>query len=252
MDQAYSTTRKAPLHGITYAEAFKVWVKIAMLSFGGPAGQIAVMHRILVEEKKWVSEERFMHAMNYCMVLPGPEAQQLATYIGWLLHKTLGGLTAGILFVLPGFISILVLSILYAGFQEMTLVQGIFFGIKAAVLAVVVEAVVRIGKRALKTPPMYLIAAAAFIAIFFFNVSFPLIVGTAALIGYLGGKYAPERFATVKFHQAAGSHPAAIDAMFEAGDAEHTKPSLARAVRVSVLAGAVAGALGRPVVFPRS
>jgi chromate transporter len=234
MNQTYSVAGKVPSHGITYAEAFKVWVKVAMLSFGGPAGQIAVMHRILVEEKKWISEERFMHAMNYCMVLPGPEAQQLATYIGWLLHKTLGGLTAGILFVLPGFISILILSILYAGFQELTLVQGIFFGIKAAVLAVVVEAVVRIGKRALKTPPMYMIAVAAFIAIFFFNVAFPLIVGAAALIGYLGGRFAPDRFATVKFHQAIDSKPAAIDAMFEAGNAEHTRPSFARAVRVSL------------------
>lgn len=219
-------------HGIRFSEALKVWVRVALLSFGGPAGQIAVMHRILVEEKKWVSEDRFLHALNYCMLLPGPEAQQLAIYIGWLLHRTHGGLIAGILFVLPGFISILVLSILYAGFQELTLVQGIFFGIKAAVLAVVVAAVIKIGKRALKTSPMYAIAAAAFAAIFFFDVAFPLIIVTAVLIGFLGGRFYPERFATVKFHQTKDSSTPAIDAMLEQSRPEHTRPSLARAVRI--------------------
>jgi chromate transporter len=123
-------------HSVSFREALAVWLRVAALSFGGPAGQIAVMHRILVDEKRWISESRFLHALNYCMLLPGPEAQQLATYIGWLLHRTAGGLVAGTLFVLPGFVSVLILSILYAGFQELTFVQAIFFGIKAAVLAV--------------------------------------------------------------------------------------------------------------------
>ncbi len=133
-NQLFMTTN-APKHSVTLRDAFWVWVKVAIYSFGGPAGQIAVMHRILVEEKRWVSENRFLHALNYCMLLPGPEAQQLATYIGWLLHKTIGGLVAGILFVLPGFISILVLSIFYAGFQDTTFVQALFFGLKPAVMA---------------------------------------------------------------------------------------------------------------------
>lgn len=133
---------------VSFAAAVRVWAKIGLLSFGGPAGQIALMHRILVEEKRWIDEGRFLHALNYCMLLPGPEAQQLATYIGWLLHRIKGGLVAGILFVLPGAAVILLFSILYAGFQQLPLTQAIFFGIKAAVLAVVIEAIVRIGKRA--------------------------------------------------------------------------------------------------------
>lgn len=149
--------------GIPFRDAVKVWLRVAALSFGGPAGQIAVMHRILVDEKQWIDERRFLHALNYCMVLPGPEAQQLATYIGWLLHGTRGGLVAGSLFVLPGFLSILVLSILYAGFRDLTAVEGLFFGIKAAVLAVVVQALIRISRRALKNAWMYALAAAAFV-----------------------------------------------------------------------------------------
>ena len=132
-------------HGIGFGDAVRVWVRISLLSFGGPAGQIALMHRVLVDEKKWISESRFLHALNYCMLLPGPEAQQFAIYVGWLLHRTLGGLVAGTLFVLPGAIVILLLSILYAGYQDLSFVQAIFFGIKAAVLAVVIEAVLRIG-----------------------------------------------------------------------------------------------------------
>jgi chromate transporter len=176
---------------VRFGEAFRVWLRIGLLSFGGPAGQIALMHRILVDEKQWISEARFLHALNYCMLLPGPEAQQLATYVGWLLHRTVGGLVAGILFVLPGAVVILVLSILYAGFRDVTLVQALFFGIKAAVLAVVIEAVIRIGKRALKNRAMYAIAAAAFVAIFFLEAPFPLIVIGAAVIGFIGGKMRP-------------------------------------------------------------
>ena len=181
---------------VGFREALGVWVKIGLLSFGGPAGQIALMHRILVEEKRWIDEARFLHALNYCMLLPGPEAQQLATYIGWLLHRTLGGLAAGLLFILPGAAVILVLSILYAGFQEVILVQAVFFGIKAAVLAVVVEAVLRIGRRALKNAAMYGIAGAAFVAIFFLAVPFPLIVLAAGLIGLIGSRLAPDHFVT--------------------------------------------------------
>jgi chromate transporter len=164
---------------------------VAIQSFGGPAGQIAVMHRILVDEKRWVDEPRFLHALNYCMLLPGPEAQQLAIYLGWLLNRTPGGLVAGTLFVLPGFLAILALSVLYAGFQETAFVTGLFFGLKPAVMAVVVEAVVRIGKRALKNRVMVGFAAAAFIGIFFFEVPFPIIVVAAGLLGWLGGKWIP-------------------------------------------------------------
>ncbi|TRC75138.1 chromate efflux transporter [Mesorhizobium sp. WSM4307] len=177
-----------PAHGIPFGEAVRVWARVAALSFGGPAGQIAVMHRILVEEKRWIGETRFLHALNYCMLLPGPEAQQLAIYIGWLLHKTKGGLVAGILFVLPGVVAIMALSWIYAIFGNVGAVQALFFGLKAAVLAIVLEAVVRIGKRALRNNVMVALAAAAFVAIFFFRLPFPLIILTAAVIGYIGGR----------------------------------------------------------------
>jgi len=169
---------------IPFADAFKAWLKVAALSFGGPAGQIAVIHRIFVDEKKWVGEGRFLRALNYCMLLPGPEAQQLATYLGWTLHGIRGGLTAGLLFVLPGFLSILALSILYVAFREVPFVSGVFFGVKAVVLAIVIDAVRRIGARALKTRAAWSIAAAAFIGIFFLDVRFPVIVIGAGLLGY--------------------------------------------------------------------
>lgn len=159
-------------HGVSFREAVRVWVRVALLSFGGPAGQIAAMHRILVEEKRWIGETRFLHALNYCMLLPGPEAHQLAIYIGWLLHRTLGGLVAGTLFVLPGLISLGVLSWVYATFGEIGSVQALFFGLKAAVLAVVLEAVLRVGRRALRSRVMVGIAALAFIGIFIFGVPF--------------------------------------------------------------------------------
>ncbi len=189
-------------HGVLFREALWVWCRVAALSFGGPAGQIAVMHRILVDEKRWVSENRFLHALNYCMLLPGPEAQQLAIYIGWLLHRTLGGLVAGVLFVLPGFVSILGLSILYTTYHDVTVVEGIFYGLKPAVVAVVFEAVARIGKRSLKNRVMVLVAAAAFVAIFFLEVPFPVIVLSAAAIGYVGGKLWPDTFVVIKGHAA--------------------------------------------------
>src|ERR1700704_2675309 len=151
--------RYAPAHGVSLREAFQVWLRVACLSFGGPAGQIAVMHRILVEEKGWISEERFLHALNYCMLLPGPEAQQLATYIGWLMHRTLGGIMAGGLFVVPGIVSIMALSYVYAGWGNVPIIAALFFGLKAAVLAIVIEAVVRIGRRSLKNQALIGLAA---------------------------------------------------------------------------------------------
>lgn len=221
-------------HDVSFREALVVWLRVAALSFGGPAGQISVMYRILVEEKKWISESRFLHALNYCMLLPGPEAQQLVTYIGWLLHRTAGGLVAGLLFVLPGFISILALSIVYAGFQEFSIVQAIFFGIKAAVLAVVVEAVLRIGKCALKNGYMYLIAATAFVAIFFLDVSFPLIIIAAALTGLIGSCLHPGKFVVIEGHQPeAGVTTQAVDAMLHDHQQHHVRPTLGRTVRVA-------------------
>ncbi len=168
----------------SFGEALKVWFKIGCLSFGGPTGQIAMMHRILVDEKKWIDEPRFLHGLNFCMLLPGPEAQQLATYIGWLMHGVRGGLVAGILFILPGAFVMLGLSLLYVLGSGVSWVDGALFGIKAAVLVIVVEALIRIGKRALKTRLLLGLAAAAFIGIFFLALPFPVIIGAAALIGY--------------------------------------------------------------------
>ncbi len=173
-------------HGISFGEALRVWLRIAALSFGGPAGQIAVMHRIIVDEKRWLSEARFLHALNYCMLLPGPEAQQLATYIGWLMHGVRGGLVAGLLFILPGIIAIMALSYIYALFGSVGFVAAFFFGLKAAVLAIVIEAVVRVGKRALKNLVMKGLAVSAFIALFIFNAPFPLVILAAGLIGFIG------------------------------------------------------------------
>ncbi len=219
-------------------EAFKVWLKIGLLSFGGPAGQIALMHRMIVEERHWIDESRFLHALNYCMLLPGPEAQQLATYIGWLLHRIAGGLIAGILFVLPGALVMLALSIAYAMYAEIPIVAAAFLGIKAAVLIVVVEAALRIGKRALRTPPMYLIALAAFVAIFLFAVPFPAIVAGAALIGFVGGKVKPEKFIVIKGQKAGGDGEASvIDRMAARGELDHTAPSARRSVFLLVLFG---------------
>ncbi len=173
---------------VTLRQAFWVWLRIAMLSFGGPAGQIAVMHRILVDEKRWIGEQRFLHALNYCMLLPGPEAQQLATYIGWLMHRTKGGIVAGVLFIIPGAIAIMALSWVYVLYGRVGIVSALFFGLKAAVLAVVLQAVVRIGGRALKTAPARLLAAAAFVLIFFLGAPFPLIVLGAGLVGWWSGR----------------------------------------------------------------
>ncbi|MEO8020062.1 MAG: chromate efflux transporter [Pseudomonadota bacterium] len=181
---------------VSFAEATRTWVRVGLLSFGGPAGQIAVMHRILVEEKRWIDEQRFLHALSYCMLLPGPEAQQLATYIGWLLHGTRGGLTAGLLFVLPGFIAIMALSIAYVLWQQHPLMLGLFLGLKAAVIALVIQALLRIGQRALRSAAARSVAVLAFVAIALLHLPFPLIVLGAGALGYLRARAGRGTFAT--------------------------------------------------------
>ncbi len=188
MDTAIPSVSGPP---VSFAEALRVWFKIGCLGFGGPAGQIALMHRILVDEKKWIDEPRFLHALNFCMLLPGPEAQKLATYAGWLLHGVRGGLAAGILFVLPGAFVMLGLSLLYALGRGVPVVDGALFGIKAAVLVIVVEALIRIGRRALKTRLLIGLAGAAFVGIFFLDLPFPLIIAGAAAVGFLVARSSP-------------------------------------------------------------
>ncbi|WP_137389841.1 chromate efflux transporter [Rhodoligotrophos defluvii] len=218
-------------------EATRIWAKIGFLSFGGPAGQIALMHRELVEDRRWMGEQRFLHALNYCMLLPGPEAQQLATYIGWLMHRTLGGLIAGTLFVLPGAVVMLGLSIFYALYRHVPLVDAVFFGVKAAVLAIVVQAVLRIGKRALQNRAMIAIAAAAFLGISIFRIPFPIIILAAGLIGWLGNRQAPQLFAAGGHggKGATSDRKGIVDLMFERGALGHADPSWRRACRVLAL-----------------
>jgi chromate transporter len=222
-----------PAHGVSLGEAFRVWLTVAALSFGGPAGQIAVMHRIIVEERRWISESRFLHALNYCHLLPGPEAQQLAIYVGWLMHRTLGGLIAGVLFVVPGVIALMALSWIYVIWGNVGFVAGLFFGLKAAVLAVVIEAVLRVGRRALKSRTAIAIAGLAFIALFFFAIPFPIVVVAAAAIGFtadrlgfpVGGKAS---------HGPAKAEAADAD-LFGDQMPPHTRPDLARSVRTGIV-----------------
>ncbi|MDO8329855.1 MAG: chromate efflux transporter [Fluviicoccus sp.] len=223
---------------VTRAEAFRFWLKLGFISFGGPAGQIAIMHTELVERRRWISEKRFLHALNYCMVLPGPEAQQLATYIGWLMHRTWGGVVAGVLFVLPSLFILIALSWVYIAFGHLPLVEGLFYGIKPAVTAIVLQAAHRIGSRALKNGVLWAIAGAAFVAIFALHLPFPLIVAGAALTGYVGGKLAPDKFRAGGGHGAADKHfgPAVIDDHTPAP--EHARFSRAR-VAWLMLAGLV-------------
>ena len=222
-------------HGVSLRQAFVTWARVAALSFGGPAGQIAVMHRILVEEKRWIGEKRFLHALNYCMLLPGPEAHELAIYIGWLLHKTRGGIIAGTLFVLPGLLSLTLLSWLYAAFGQIGLVQGLFFGLKAAVLAVVIQALLRVARRALKSDALRAIALLAFVGIFLFALPFPLIIIAAALAGFFGNRVRPGWFKNAG-HGAAKStdDPAAlIDQSFDRAIPAHVRPSASRFAMVA-------------------
>jgi chromate transporter len=253
-----------------------VWAKIGLLGFGGPAGQIALMHTELVERRRWIDEARFLHALNYCMLLPGPEAQQLATYIGWLMHRTAGGVVAGALFVLPGFLAIAALSVLYACFQTLPLVAAILFGLKSAVVAIVAEAVWKVGKRALVSRGLLVLAALAFVAIFGFAVPFPAVVLGAGLVGLVGHRFWPGWLAassprrsggdraagvgggTVPGAAPAGSGaPTVVDALAASGGLAHTVPSLRRTVTVVVTCAllwalpvlALAARFGRRSVF---
>ena len=197
---------------VSFGEAFRFWLKLGFISFGGPTGQIAIMHQELVERRRWISEKRFLHALNFCMVLPGPEAQQLATYIGWLMHRTWGGIVAGGLFVLPSVFILIGLSWVYVTWGNVPVVAGIFYGIKPAVTAIVVAAAHRIGSRALRHPALWAIAAAAFVAIFAFDAPFPAIVLAAGLIGYAGGRFFPKIFSSQHAHQKQQAYgPALID-----------------------------------------
>ena len=210
-------------------------MKIGWLSFGGPAGQIALMHRELVERRRWISETRFLHALNYCMLLPGPEAQQLATYIGWLLHRTWGGIVAGSLFVLPGMLVMLVLSWLYVRYSTLAPIAALFFGLKAAVLAVVVEAVLRIGRHALRNRFMVALAAVAFLAIYFFKVPFPWIVAAAALTGIVARYLVPRYFAQTSSASTSGERDFVVDRMHDAGQLRHARPNASRALTFTVV-----------------
>lgn len=198
---------------VSFRQALWFWLKLGFVSFGGPAGQIAIMHTELVERRRWISERRFLHALNYCMLLPGPEAQQLATYIGWLLHRTWGGIVAGGLFVLPSLFILIGLSWIYIAWGDIPVIAGLFYGIKPAVTAIVVHAAHRIGSRALKNPVLWSIAGAAFVAIFALKLPFPLIVAIAALAGWLGGRHWPGYFDGGSRHGARGQGygPALID-----------------------------------------
>ncbi len=229
-DEARGATLAAPRGSsapLTLRQALPVWLRIGLLSFGGPAGQVALMHRELVEQRRWISEARFLHALNFCTLLPGPEAQQLATYVGWLLHRTPGGLVAGGLFVLPGALLMLGLSAVYVRFHHVPAVDAVFFGVKAAVLAVVVEAVLRIGKRALQTPAAVATAALAFGALFALAAPFPLVIAVSALAGALG---LPVRRARTAAAEAAGDD-SLVDRLYADGKLEHTRPDAWRAAR---------------------
>ena len=216
----------------TFGEAFRFWLKLGFISFGGPTGQIAIMHAELVEKKKWISEARFLHALNYCMLLPGPEAQQLATYVGWLLHKTWGGIVAGAFFIIPSIFILWTLSYVYVAFGTTPWIAAIFYGLKPAVLAIVAAAVIRIGSRALRNEVMWTLSAAAFVAIFFLHVPFPLIISSAAAIGYLGGKWKPEKFLIIRGHGKTNCESVLDDT---SAVPDHAKPAWARAVRVALI-----------------
>src|SRR4051812_28437411 len=207
-------TEAAPV-AVSFRDALLYWLKLGFISFGGPAGQIAVMHQELVERRRWISERRFLHALNFCMVLPGPEAQQLATYIGWLMHRTWGGIAAGALFVLPSLAVLMALSWIYMMYGNVTAIAGALYGIKPAIVAIVLFAAWRIGSRTLKNAWLWSISVAAFIAIFALKLPFPLIILAAGVIGYIGGRVVPEKFRPGGGHAASkaalGLGPAVID-----------------------------------------
>ena len=245
----------------SFAEAVRLWAYLGCINFGGPAGQIALMHKLLVDERKWIGDARFFHALNYCMLLPGPEAQQLATYVGWLMHGVKGGLAAGLLFVLPGALVMLALSILYVNYADLAIVDAVFYGVKAAVLAIVIEAIFRIARRAFTGAAMIWIAAAAFLALFAFAVPFPLVVLGAGIVGFVGVSLAPDQFKAARH---AGGHAGAngdyaVDAAFARGELGHTRASTGRTIRTVALwlgiwllpAAALVLALGGENVFSK-
>lgn len=219
----------APPQVISFWEAFRFWLKLGFINFGGPTGQIAIMHQELVDRRRWISDERFLHALNYSMLLPGPEATQLAIYVGWLLHRTIGGIIAGVFFVLPAYFVLLLLSWTYAVHGAVPWVAAIFYGLRAAVIAIVAAAVIRIGRRALKNRTMVGIAAAAFAAIFFFKIPFPAIVIAAGAVGLIGARYRPEIFAIPQTGTGDQSPTVIAD---HAPPADHTRPTLQRFIRV--------------------
>jgi chromate transporter len=234
-----STTSAGPLSATklairhpSFGEAFRFWLKLGFISFGGPAGQIAIMQTELVDKKRWISQSRFLHALNYCMLLPGPEAQQLAIYIGWLLHRTAGGVIAGSLFVIPSMFILWGLSFVYAAYGNLPWIAAIFYGLKPAVMAIVAAAVIRIGKKALKNEVMWGLAAAAFVGIFFFKLPFPLIILGAGLIGLVGGTFWRDRFYVIKGHGGKTENSVLDD---EDDSPLHTKPSWTRAIKVTAI-----------------
>jgi chromate transporter len=215
-----------------FAEAFRFWVKLGFISFGGPTGQIAIMQTELVDKKRWISQARFLHALNYCMLLPGPEATQLAIYVGWLLHKTWGGIVAGAFFVIPSIFILWGLSFVYAAYGNLPWIAAIFYGLKPAVMAIVAVAVIRIGRKALKNEVMWSIAALAFVAIFFFKVPFPAIILTAGVAGLVGGRYWQSKFNVAKGHGGAAERSVLDD---DTESPPHTRPSLSRAVKITLI-----------------
>lgn len=234
MDEAKPTEaagEAAPVRP-TFGEAFRFWLKLGFISFGGPTGQIAIMHTELVEKKRWISESRFLHALNFCMLLPGPEAQQLAIYIGWLLHRAWGGIAAGALFVLPSVVILWALSFVYMRFGDVPVIAAVFYGLQPAVMAIVAAAVIRIGSKALKNGIMWALAGAAFVGIFFFKVPFVLIIAGAGVIGLIGGKFYPAKFVVMKGHGKSGGEPSSALAD---DDEVHIRPTWGRALRVTGL-----------------
>jgi len=219
----------------SFAEAFRFWLKLGFISFGGPAGQIAIMQAELVDKKRWISQARFLHALNFCMLLPGPEAQQLAIYIGWLLHRTRGGIVAGALFVIPSIFVLWGLSFVYVAYGSVPWIAAIFSGLKPAVLAIVAFAVIRIGRKALRNPVMWGIAIAAFVCIFFFRLPFPVIVFSAGILGFIGERFSPATFAVASAHGSSGKEASVLDD--DAESPEHAKPTLRRALTVCLVCG---------------
>lgn len=216
----------------SFAEALRFWLKLGFISFGGPAGQIAIMQTELVEKKRWISQSRFLHALNFCMLLPGPEAQQLAIYIGWLLHRTWGGIVAGALFVIPSVFVLWALSFVYAAYGNIPWIAAVFYGLKPAVMAIVAVAVIRIGRKALQNPIMWCIAAVAFIGIFWSEISFPVIVLAAALVGFFGGQFWPDKFVVVRTSEGNGNDSILSD---DEQSPHRARPSWSRAARISLV-----------------